>query len=166
MGSIYEKRWNLAVKIVTIINDLIDQGYFILDSEHCPVFRKFEIREDQIVQVISDNTVIVFFENKKSHRDFGILDSVKEIKEIFSEWVFIEPRCYVNGVEDLLKPKKSKTPRTVIEALQDIFQRTEGCNLEDCQVCPSTKKYMKKVCEFMRLSDDETNLVMGKWNRR
>lgn len=86
MNRLEQARWNNAVKIVTKINDLIDQGYIIFDEEGCKV-SKFVINEDDI------------YSGCLNYWSFGSWQlTVKDYKALFKDWYGFHPKHMVKIV--------------------------------------------------------------------
>jgi hypothetical protein len=87
----YEARWRNAVAIANRINELLNQGYIVLDANRDPV-SPFVITETEI-KTGSDNIFALYFE-KDIDRDDGMHTSIKKYNAQFKNWVAIHPKDF------------------------------------------------------------------------
>ncbi len=88
MGSVYEARWNHAMKIALKVNKLIDKGYLVYDEEGQSI-KKFTFEGSKI---IFDECII--FINGDKEWDDGAHDTITEFDKSrgIKDWKYIHPK--------------------------------------------------------------------------
>ena len=89
--SKYESRWQNAVAIANRINELLAQGYIVLDGDRLPS-KKFVVTDSEI-KCGSDHIFTVYFE-KDIDLDMGMNTSIKDYNAQFKSWVTIHPKHF------------------------------------------------------------------------
>jgi len=93
MSSVYDCRWNNAVKVCSKINNLLSEGYKIFDEENKPVIYNIKIDEEnkEILLPLSENSNLILCDGNPEY-DNGIHDTIKEFNSYFDKWTFINPK--------------------------------------------------------------------------
>jgi hypothetical protein len=90
--NIYESRYNNAKKVMNKINDLLSQGYRIMDEENLIVEKVIEKNDYSISYIIKDepNTFYNLFINDVDSDD-GMHTNIKEFNKRFENWTYFRP---------------------------------------------------------------------------
>lgn len=91
MKESYQTRWDNAVTIASRINELMRQGYAVLDESGTRVSYPFVIDEKGIQLPVGENTSIAYFE-KDLNLDGGYYTPIAEFNQMFADWTAVHPK--------------------------------------------------------------------------
>lgn len=87
--SIYEARWNYALKIAHKINKYLNSGYLVYDDTKCQILA-ISITEKKIIAIYEGFKCILFLKDKDW--DEGLYTPIYKAKENYEKWTILNPK--------------------------------------------------------------------------
>jgi hypothetical protein len=86
----YEKRWENAVRIAHKINDSLDKGYLVFNSENALLDGKFRVDDEGVFLPLGEHCQLMYFVND-IELDNGYYTTIKRYNEQFKGWRYVKP---------------------------------------------------------------------------